>query len=273
MTGEILKVNGNSLVISTNAGPQRFDKVCVVEIVSKEANASHEATAPAVLNINVRFSIIADLVKLVCKNQIRGLVVSGSGGLGKTHTVMATINEHGDSKNVVVVKGYSSPRSLFNTLRDNASSVIVFDDCDSVLNDVNAVNILKSAIDTSPVRIVSWLTARGDDDTFRFDGRIIFISNQSLVDVPQPILSRTLFVDVTMSQEEKLERLETILPSIPGDMIHKQETLKLIRSLLSRVSDLNIRTFTKVLAIRTSGLTNWLEIATYVLTTEISRSR
>ena len=38
------------------------------------------------------------------------------------------------------------------------SANIVFDDCDSVLKNETAINILKAALDTNQTRTVSWLT-------------------------------------------------------------------------------------------------------------------
>ena len=62
-------------------------------------------------------------------------------------------------------------------------NVVVFDDCDSVLLDDLALNILKAALDTSKKRRISWntdstyLRKEGIPDSFEFNAGAIFITN------------------------------------------------------------------------------------------------
>jgi len=62
-------------------------------------------------------------------------------------------------------------------------SVIVFDDCDTVLFDDLSLNILKAALDSGKKRIIQWntesrvLDREGIPDKFEFEGAVIFITN------------------------------------------------------------------------------------------------
>jgi hypothetical protein len=147
------------------------------------------------------------------------LIVTGEGGLGKTHSVSQAIDVTGLQDNeYVFFKGYSTARGLYNTLYDNNGKLIIFDDCDSVLEDKIAVNILKSALDSYETRKKSWMAKMNKNDEypqqFDFTGRIIFISNKTKSSIDGAILSRSLTVDLTMTPDEKIERMTTILPNI-----------------------------------------------------------
>jgi hypothetical protein len=210
---------------------------------------------------------------MVAIGQAKSMIVTGSGGLGKTYTVMHGLedNEMEEDIDYVLIKGYSTARSLFSRLFEASDKLIVFDDCDSILEDKTAVNILKSALDTSSRRTVAWLSSGERDlpSVFTFTGRIIFISNKSLDKIPQPLLSRSLFVDVTMTTDEKLERILAILPKLkPGlDFSQKREVYDLILRYKNSIHDLNIRTFLKICDIRESQQESWIRLATYVLMT------
>ena len=87
------------------------------------------------------------------------LVVTGGPGNGKSHTIIKTVQENGliESDHYVVFKGYSTARGLYNTLYDHNGKLIIFDDCDSVLEDKTSLNILKSALDSYDKRTISWM--------------------------------------------------------------------------------------------------------------------
>lgn len=258
-----------------------MNEVCVT---TAQEDTTCQSVAPQVLqtapdmhfSINERFNFIAQMVGMVASGRTQSMIVTGSGGLGKTYTVMQSLSDQEleEDTDYILIKGYSTARSLFSRLFEAHDKLIIFDDCDSVLEDKTAVNILKSALDTSARRTVSWLTANDHDlpSIFEFTGRIIFISNKDLNRIPQPLLSRSFFVDVTMTTDEKLERITTILPKLkPGlTMEQKHEVLALIVQHKNIVHDLNIRTFIKLCDIRESNVNAWQRLATYVLLTNSS---
>lgn len=102
---------------------------------------------------------LAQLVDMACKGSLRSLLIYGGPGTGKTYTIMQTIEENGlvKGKDYVKISGKASPVAIYQTLfmfRDGG--MILFDDCDSMWRNEDATNILKAALDTSPVREVSW---------------------------------------------------------------------------------------------------------------------
>jgi hypothetical protein len=199
------------------------------------------------------------------------LIVTGEGGIGKTYSITSTIGESFlENSQWVQFKGFSTARGLYNTLFDNNGKLIVFDDCDSVLEDKVAINILKSALDSYDTRTISWMSKMNKSDEypnqFNFTGRIIFISNKSKESIDQAILSRSLTVDLSMTFSEKIERmshiLENILPEMP--MVIKKESLEFLGELKDN-KNLTIRSLITVCKIRNTFSDTWKDMAKYMI--------
>jgi ABC-type dipeptide/oligopeptide/nickel transport system ATPase subunit len=222
-------------------------------------------------NINQRFEFLQDLTSMVVLGATPSLVVTGEGGLGKTHTVNQTIKslEIPDT-NWVSFKGYSTARGLYNTLFDHNGKLIIFDDCDSVLEDKVAQNILKSALDSYETRQISWMAKMNKSDEypnqFNFTGRVIFISNKDKSKIDGAILSRSLTVDLSMTPQEKVDRmafiLETILPEF--DLEVKSDALSFLDENKDK-TNLNIRTLIIVSKIRKQFPDTWKNLAEYMI--------
>jgi chromosomal replication initiation ATPase DnaA len=222
-------------------------------------------------DINQRFGFLNDLTTMVVNGITPSLIVVGEGGLGKTHSVTQTICENGfEEADYVFFKGYSTARGLYNTLYDNNGKLIVFDDCDSVLDDKVAVNILKSALDSYEKRTISWMAKMNKSDEypqhFNFTGRIIFISNKSKEKIDEAVLTRSLTVDLTMTPDDKVARMESILESIlpEYDIDVKQDALDFLKSVKEEVS-LNMRMLIMISKMRRMYPDTWRSLASYMV--------
>jgi hypothetical protein len=239
--------------------------------------------------INARFGFVEKLVGMVADGVQPSAIITGEGGLGKTYTVTKTLESKGYKdisdladfqvgsvinmrKCFSFVKGYSTPKGLYRTLFENNNSIIVFDDCDSVLKDPVALNILKSALDSYGKRIISWNADMRDDDlprSFNFTGRVIFISNLDEGKIDQAIRSRSMMIDLSMTTDQKIERMETIASAeefLPEyDATIKSDALGLIREIKDEVKEISLRTLISVAKIRASNK-DWKDLATYMLT-------
>ena len=240
-------------------------------------------------DINQRFSFVEKLVSMVADGVQPSAIITGEGGLGKTYTVTKTLETKGykdisdladfqvgtiinTRKCFTMVKGYSTPKGLYRTLFENNKSIIVFDDCDSVLKDPVALNILKSALDSYGKRIISWNADMRDDDlprSFNFEGRVIFISNMDDGKIDQAIRSRSMMIDLTMTTEQKIERMETIammdefLPEYDKNIV--KDALGLIREISKDCKEISLRTLISVSKVRAAN-NDWKDLATYMLT-------
>ena len=224
-----------------------------------------------VFNINQRFNFLQDLTSMVVQGATPSLIVTGEGGLGKTHTVTQTIKDNLlDENDFVTFKGYSTARGLYNTLYDHNGKLIVFDDCDSVLEDKVALNILKSALDSYETRQITWMARMNKSDEypnqFNFTGRIIFISNKDKSKIDSAILSRSLTVDLTMTPSEKIERMSFILDKILPDysIEVKSDALNFLDEMKDS-ANLNLRTLIMVSKIRGGFPDTWKNLATYMI--------
>lgn len=225
----------------------------------------------AQFDINTRFDFLSQLTSMVVSGQTPSLVITGEGGLGKTFTVNKTIEDLNLQPNEYIsFKGYSTARGLYNTLFDNNGKLIIFDDCDSVLEDKIAINILKSALDSYETRKISWMAKMNKNDEypnqFEFTGRIIFISNKDRSKIDNAILSRSLVVDVSMTPDEKIERMMYIISDIlpEYDLSFKMDALNFLNDFKNEC-ELTIRSLIKITKIRYSFPNNWVDLAKYMI--------
>lgn len=240
-------------------------------------------------SINQRFEFVGDMVLMLAKGDQASVVVSGPGGLGKSHTVVAALEASGltdvtvldefqvgsvlDTTNSYrVIKGYSTPKGLYRTLYENKDGVVVFDDCDSVLKDPVSLNLLKAALDSYDRRIISWRADMRDEElpqSFEFKGRVIFISNLPSEAMDQAIISRSMAVDLSMTAEQKIQRMQFLLdqpdfmPEYAKNL--KQDALNLINALRDSVKELSLRTLIQVTKIRKSAGAKWKDLAEYTI--------
>jgi hypothetical protein len=199
------------------------------------------------------------------------LIVTGEGGLGKTYSIMKAVSdcELWESE-YVVIKGYSTARGLYNTLFDNRDRIIIFDDCDSILEDRVALNILKGALDSYETRTISWQSrmTRGDEypNQFNFSGGVIFISNKNMDTIDGAILSRSLTVDLSMTCDEKIQRMSHILPQIlPEYPIESKELALNFLDVNKSNLNLNLRSLVITTKLIAHNPDNWQDLANYML--------
>jgi hypothetical protein len=238
--------------------------------------------------INKRFEFVQQMVTMVGKKTIASAIITGQGGLGKTHTVLKSLKAQGlidttdlasfeegykfnSSKSYRVVKGYSTAKGLYRTLFEGNGQVLVFDDCDSVLKDPVALNLLKGALDSYGERWISWNADMKDEDlprSFKFTGSIVFISNMDADRIDQAVKTRAMCVDLSMTQMQKLERMEVIMKEdefLPEYSIgFKQDALNLLKEVANTVDNLSLRSLIAVTKIRAEN-ENWKDLARYIV--------
>ena len=287
-------VSGNYVAKVGTKTIKSYSKSYVERKVRAMTGDMQEAVAVATekssrFDINTRFGFVEKLVTMVASGVQPSAVITGEGGLGKTFTVTKTLTESGYSdissladfevgavintrKCFTMVKGYSTAKGLYRTLFENNKSIIVFDDCDAVLKDPVALNLLKGALDSYGKRIISWNADMRDDDlprSFEFTGRVIFISNMDQSKIDQAIRSRSMMIDLSMTLDQKIERMEHIALSaefLPEyDKKVKTDALALIRDIKEDCKEISLRTLIAVSKVRASNK-DWKDLATYMLT-------
>lgn len=279
----IAQVDGK--VITKTKSISRAKRILKEHLAGLKEIAREDRANGTDFSVSDRFSFVESLTEMVGVRNAPSLIITGEGGIGKTFTVTKTLHSLGmvesneeeavgrpTSKVYKMVRGYSTPYGLYRTLFENSNAIIVFDDCDSILRDPTAINLLKAALDSYSKRYVSWNTERGSDlpSSFLFEGGVIFISNETLSSLDQAVRTRSLCVDLTMTADQKVERMEHLVAS--GDFLGeydasvKKDSIALIKENLSKVRNLSLRTLLQVSKIRANTKKDWNKLAMYVLT-------
>ena len=257
---ELLVVNGNGRVSrmhNTNYKSNEPQKLSFMSVVEKR-------------DPKVMFNNLERLTKMVGRGIQPSLVITGGAGLGKTYLVKKTLTDMGleEAKQFVHFKGRATAAGLFVTLYENSDKIIVLDDCDSVFKDMDAVNMLKAALDSYDTRKLSYISTKPLKDAygdpvprhFEFTGKIIFISNISQSKLDEAIKSRSFVSDISMNTKQMFQRIDDlksqIETKIPNEV--KDKALEIMKGLEKKYDgvEINLRSFIKACRICAMGFDN-----------------
>jgi replicative DNA helicase len=258
-------------------------------IKQKEAELAKETDEEIMERLATRFDILEDMTRAVKKGDVRSMIVTGPPGVGKSfgvekvlskHDVFADVANDSKLKKYEIVKGAMSAIGLYSKLYEysDKKSILVFDDCDSVLLDDLSLNILKAALDSSKKRTIHWntdsrlLRSEGVPNSFEFKGGAIFITNikfdhvrsKKLKDHLEALESRCHYLDLTIDTErEKLLRIKQVVRD--AGMLNdydltdaeKAEVVEFIVANAKRMRELSLRMVLKVADIRVSMPAKW----------------
>ncbi len=262
------------------------DVVIDGEAASGETVCVTESDEEAIERIAERFKILDDMTGATIDGVVRGMVVSGPPGVGKTYGVEQVLEQ--DSLFDIMadrplrhtfVKGTMSPIGLYSTLYkySDEKNIVVLDDCDSILFNEDALNILKAALDSGKKRKISWhsdshfLRREGVPDQFEFKGSVIFITNlkfdkvksSKIKDHLEAIMSRCHYLDLTISTtRDKLLRCKQIvrqgmLNSYGFNDQEQDEIMSYMENNQSRLREISLRMITKIADLRKAMPQSW----------------
>jgi len=249
-----------------------------------------EETDEEIVNrIRTRFSILEDMTNAAVDGIIKGLVVSGPPGVGKTFGIEQILERaemcsliQGSKAKYGVEKGSATPISLYKLLYEYSeeNSVLVLDDSDSILYDEVSLNLLKAVLDSGKKRRVSWrsetrsLERDGVPDTFEFKGGVIFITNLKLEntrgkigDHMKALLSRCHHIDLDINNtREKFLRCKQIIDD--GMLRNKgfseddqAQLLEFVRTNQEKLRELSLRMVSKIADLYQMSPDRWQEYA------------
>jgi hypothetical protein len=250
-----------------------------------------ETEEEVMARIRERFDILHEMTKATISGDIRAMIVSGPPGVGKSFGVEQEIEKaclfdklSGKRLRAEVVKGSATPIGLYQTLYkySDKNCVVVFDDCDAILVDDIALNLLKGALDSGKKRKISWLSEssalrrEGIPESFEFKGSAIFITNlkfdklksQKLRDHLDALQSRCHYLDLTLdTMRDKILRIKQIASDgvLFADYDFEQETQDEIIDFMNvnqeRVREMSLRMAIKIADLRKSFPNNWKRMA------------
>lgn len=243
--------------------------------------------------IRKRFEILDQMSNAVADGVVRGLIVAGPPGVGKSYGVEAVMDQYeaecklsagrGYTPKTEVVKGSMTAIGLYKTLygmRDRGD-ILVFDDCDSILFDETCLNMLKAVLDSGKKRRISWksesraLRAEDIPDQFDFHGAVIFITNVDFDNVRskriaphlEALQSRCHYIDLEMdSENDRFLRIEQIVQDGMLDEYEfghdgNQEVVDFMRDNADRMREISLRMVLKVSDLRKMSPNTWRELA------------
>lgn len=265
----------------------RYDMPIAPVIKSTETDAQIEA------KLTERFDILNLMTTSVCDGDVRSMIVSGPPGLGKSFTIEDITNKYQNrGGRVVIFKGFVRATGLYKLLYNYSrkGDVVVFDDCDSVFLDMDALNLLKAACDTTETRTLNWgaETRMTDDDgvvlpnSFDFHGAVVFITNYDfdwaisrehrLADHFSALISRSHYIDMAMkSQRDYLVRIRQV---VDGGMLKKSHSLTqweqkgivdFIFDNADKFRELTLRAVLKLADLYKVNPNNWQKIAKHTM--------
>lgn len=257
----------------------------------EKPTAQAETEEQAMDRIRERFDILHEMSKACVSGDIRAMIVSGPPGVGKSFGVEQEIDKAcmfdkiaGKRLRAEVVKGSATPIGLYQTLYkySDPNCVIVFDDCDSILLDDVALNLLKGALDSGKKRKISWLAdsrilrQEGIPDSFEFKGSVIFITNlkfdkmksQKLRDHLDALQSRCHYLDLTLdTMRDKILRIKQIakdgqlFESYDFDEQCQNDIIDFMDENKNRLREVSLRMAIKIADLRKMSETKWKRLA------------
>lgn len=249
-----------------------------------------ETTEEALDRIAKRFDILDQMTDAVANGVVRGLIVSGPPGVGKSFGVEKVLEEYDMMTKLAnkpprteIVKGSMTPIGLFQTLYNNSNEgdILVFDDCDSVLFDEVCLNMLKAVLDSGKKRTISWksesqaLRREGIPDRFEFKGGCIFITNvdfesvrsKKIKDHLSALMSRCHYIDLEMgSIADRFLRINQI---VRDGMLNEynfgedgnKEVVDFMILKSARLREISLRMVLKVADLKQMSPDTWKELA------------
>jgi len=247
----------------------------ITKTVAEETPEVTENEEQAIERIASRFSILDEMADAVATSKVRAMIVSGPPGIGKSYGVEKALEKQnmfediaGKARRFEMVKGAMSAIGLYKKLYEHSAKghVVCFDDCDAILYDDLALNLLKAALDTTPRRTLHWntesrtLMAEGMPNSFEFNGGVIFITNikfdnvksKKLQDHLQALQSRCHYLDLTIdSMKDRMLRIKQICRAgmlekyhMPRDV--EQDLIQFIIDNKHRLREISLRMVLKI---------------------------
>ena len=297
--------NGGFITVERNGAKQRIKVLPTAYTFVDESDYNRQEIVKAdiveaapetpddvrIQEIAERFEILDEMTRALKVGDIRALIVTGPPGVGKSYGVEEQLNKDsmfdalsGGKRKYEVVKGAMTALGLYAKLYEYSDSgnVLVFDDCDSVLLDDLALNILKAALDSGKKRMIYWnaesnkLAREGIPDKFEFKGSACFITNikfdnvksKRLQDHLEALQSRCHYLDLTLdTMRDKLLRIKQIagtgqlFDSTKTSKQDADEVIEFMEQNRNKFREMSLRMALKVADLKKISPTKWRSLA------------
>ena len=265
---------------------------------------SQESDEEATGRISSAFSMLDTLTDACARGIVRGLVVSGPPGVGKSFGVekqLETANMFrklaGQDPMYEVISGGISSIGLYQKLyyNRNKEQVLCFDDADGIFDDAESLNLQKAALNSGDKRRICWnkesrtLNVGDIPDAFDFEASVIFLTN---IDFERSIakgskigahlaalMSRSHYLDLEISSmRDKLLRIkqlctEGMLSSYMFSAQQEKDILSFIFNNSDYMREVSLRAVKKLADLVKLAPHDWYNIAEASLLTNEAKFR
>lgn len=166
---------------------------------------------------DVQLDVVRDRVRQVAAGHATGFILSGPGGLGKSYTVLKTLQEV--DADCLVLNSHMTPKGLFQVLADNSHRIIVMEDMEHLFNNKQAAGVLRGALWSQAGRTaegyqprrLTWTNRHGTEEVV-FTGGLIILMNGVLPDTPemQAAKTRVPCLDMVVTDEMVADKMREI---------------------------------------------------------------
>lgn len=261
-----------------------------------------ETEEEAMERMHNTFAMLDKITDSIANGDVRGLVVSGPPGIGKSFGVEKQLQAanifrkmKGQEPMFEIISGGVSAIKLYQKLYDNRNKeqVVVFDDDGGTLFDEECLSLLKNALNSGDKRTICWnkesrILKSGDiPDKFEFEGGIIFLSNidfdktiarkSRISSHLEAILSRCHYLDLEIvSLRDKMMRIKQVVKD--GMLSHYNFSDEHEASIIEFVTDnaeylreVSLRMVKKIADFVKTDPDNWEEFAEATCLTKESK--
>lgn len=191
LLGDDGKELAEHITIETNDTGTKGSGV-VITTNYEQAFVENETEGEAMERLNDTFLMLDEMTDSCAKGDIRGLVVTGPPGIGKSFGVEKQLQSanlfrtiKGEDPLYEIVSGGVSSIGLYQKLyyNRNKGQTLVFDDSDKILLEEESILLLKAALNSGDRRRICWnkesRVLQGEDipEAFDFEASVIFLSN------------------------------------------------------------------------------------------------
>jgi len=168
-------------------------------------------------------------VRMVGTGHLKGCILIGPPGLGKTKIVTHTLSDI--DVPYILYGGHITLAEIYEFLWENNDKLIFFDDVSQIVNKVEIMEMLKQALNNTGSRVIHYRSKNvlnpGVPNHFEFTGRVIMAFN--LMDKKNPnvkaIMDRCPPIELNFSRKEILEAMYLIAKAQGGGLLEYEKAI------------------------------------------------
>ena len=218
-----------------------------------------------------KYKILESYVDIITKTNQHCLIVKGSGGIGKTHTILKALENKKlkGGQHYIYVAGYLTPLKFFELLRivntlENPK-ILFIDDIDSLLTNKINIFLLKSALwEVNGKRLVHYDSSKVENNLVDFKGKIILALNNIPNSIfNEALLDRTIFYKIRLTKEELVSHIENkVIPHLNISNISNDEKLTIWNQIKQyiRLNNFTVRTYLRAIDFYKSDKNKWFTL-------------